>query len=95
MERDWRGLVMAGVVGSGVWTGPVQVEVLEETRAQVVELGTGRARTVERTTLPPCAREGDVVVDGRLDPELRARLAREVAEKRARLAVPAPPGLEL
>ncbi len=84
---------MAGVLGSAV--GPVRVEVLEEERAQVVEVGTGRARTVERPTLPPGAREGDVVVDGRLDPELRARLARELAEKRARLAVALPPGLEL
>jgi hypothetical protein len=34
-------------------------------------------------------------VDGRLDPELRARLTREVAETRARLAVPVPPRLDL
>jgi hypothetical protein len=82
---------MAAVMGSGGW----QVEVLEETRAQVVELETGRARNVDRATLPPGAREGDVVVDGRLDPELRARMAREVAEVRARRAVPAPSGLNL
>lgn len=87
---------MAGIVGSVVGAaGPVRVELLEDERAQVVELETGRARTVERTALPRCAREGDVVVDGRLDPELRARLTREVAERRARLAVPLPPELEL
>ena len=84
---------MAGVVAGGA--GPVRVELVEEAQAQVVDLGTGEVRTVERAGLPRCAREGDVVVDGRLDPELRARLAREVAEKRARLAVPVPPGLEL
>ncbi len=83
---------MAGVLGC---PGPVRVELVEEARAQVVDLRTGEARTVERSTLPRRAREGDVVVDGRLDPELRARLAREVAERRARLAVPVPPGLEL
>lgn len=82
---------MTAVIGSGGW----QVEVLEETRAQVVELDTGRAQSVDRATLPREAREGDVVVDGRLDPELRARMAREVAEVRARRAVPAPPGLDL
>jgi hypothetical protein len=95
MERGWRRLVMAGVVASGAWAGPVRVELVEDERAQVVELETGRASTVERTALPPCAREGDVVVDGRWDPELRARLAREVSQRRARLAVPVPPGLEL
>lgn len=86
---------MAGIVGGVLGMGPVRVELVEDTRAQVVELRTGRARTVERAALPSRAREGDVVVDGRLDPELRARLAREVAEKRARLAVPVPPELEL
>ncbi len=95
MERGWRGLVMAGMVGSAGWAGPVRVELVEDARAQVVDLATGEARTVERSALPRCAREGDVVVDGRLDPELRARLARDVAERRARLAVAVPPGLEL
>ncbi|ADO70517.1 DUF3006 domain-containing protein [Stigmatella aurantiaca] len=90
---------MAAMVGSGdagrcsgqAW----QVEVVEDTRVQVVELDTGRARTVDRSTLPREAREGDVVVDGRLDPELRARMAQEVAEVRARRAVPVPRGLDL
>jgi hypothetical protein len=82
---------MTAVVGSSPW----QVEVLEETRAQVVELDTGRARHVDRASLPREAREGDVVVDGRLDPELRARLAQEVAQARARRTVPPPPGLNL
>jgi hypothetical protein len=90
-----RRLVMAGVVGGVLWAGPVRVELVEDTRAQVVELETGRAQTVDRGALPSHAREGDVVVDGRLDAELRARLAREVAETRARLAVAVPPELEL
>jgi hypothetical protein len=97
MERGWRGLVMTAVLGCGgagqgeAW----QVDVLEEKRARVVELGSGRARTVDRGSLPSGTREGDVVVDGRLDPELRARLTREVAEARARRAVPVPRGLDL
>lgn len=86
---------MVGVMGIAAGAGPVRVELVEDSRAQVVDLATGEARTVERTALPRCAREGDVVVDGRLDPELRARLARDVEERRARLAVPVPPGLEL
>ncbi|MBN1207469.1 MAG: DUF3006 domain-containing protein [Myxococcaceae bacterium] len=85
-----------GCGGAGQGSGEAwQVDVVEEERARVVELGSGRARTVDRGTLPAGTREGDVVVDGRLDPELRARLTREVAEARARRAVPVPRGLDL
>ena len=85
-----------GCAGAGPGSGQgLQVDVLEDGRARVVELSTGKARTVDRSSLPAGAREGDVVVDGRLDPELRARLTREVTELRKRLAVPAPPGLDL
>jgi hypothetical protein len=84
---------MAGVVG--LLPGPVRVELLEDERVQVVRMQTGQACTVERWRLPAGAREGDVVVDGRLVPEQTERLRREVAQKRARLAVPVPPGLEL
>lgn len=75
--------------------GAVQVEVLEDEVAQVVPLGEGEAYTVPRSSLPPQAREGDVVRDGQVDVELGARLAREVMELRARLAVPVPDGLDL
>jgi len=90
---------MATVMGCG-GTGQLpgqawQVEVVEEHKAQVVEVRTRRAQVVDREALPPGAREGDVVVDGRLDPELRARLAREVAEQRARLVVPVPREFDL
>lgn len=77
--------------GSRSW----QVDDVGETKARVVELGTGKARMVDRGALPPGTREGDVVVDGRLDPELRARLTREVAEARARWSVPVPAELDL
>jgi hypothetical protein len=76
-------------------SGAVQVELLEDEVALVVPLGGGKAYTVPRATLPPGARGGDVVREGRLDAELGARLAREVAELRARLAVPVPDGLDL
>jgi hypothetical protein len=90
---------MAAVVGcggAGQGSGQAwQVDAVDEGKARVVELGTGQARTVDQGTLPAGAREGDVIVDGRLDPELRARLTREVAEARARLAAPAPPEIDL
>lgn len=99
MDRGWRGLVMTAVMGcggAGQGSGQgMQVDVIEDGRARVVELSTGKARTVDTRSLPAGAREGDVVVDGRLDPELRARLTREVADLRKRLAVPVPPGLDL
>jgi hypothetical protein len=82
-----------GVVACG--GGAVQVEVLEDEVAQVVPVGGGPAHTVPRATLPSNVREGDVVRDGRLDAELGARLAREVVEWRARLAVSVPDGLDL
>jgi hypothetical protein len=75
--------------------GALQVELLEGARAQVVDVGSGRARTLPRAALPPGAREGDFVVDGRLDPELAARQAAELRALRARLAVAVPAGLDL
>ncbi|WP_044890967.1 hypothetical protein [Myxococcus hansupus] len=78
----------------GLW-GAVQVELLEDTRAQVVRLETGQACTVERAVLPPEAREGDVVVDGRLEPGQTEARRRDVARIRTRLTVPVPPNLEL
>ncbi|MCY1046327.1 DUF3006 domain-containing protein [Corallococcus sp. bb12-1] len=84
----------AGVL-LGVGASPVQVEMLEGSRARVVRSESGQACTVERWKLPPGAREGDVIVDGRLDLERTEELRREVARKRAALAVPLPPGLEL
>jgi hypothetical protein len=99
MDCGWRRLVMAAVLGcggAGHGSGHgVQVDSVEEGKARVVELDTGKARTVDRSSLPAGVREGDVVVDGRLDPELRAQLTREVAELRTRLAVPVPPGFDL
>ncbi len=82
------GGVACGAQGLG--ETPVQVELLEDEVAQLVPLGGGKAYVVPRTTLPPEVREGDVLRDGRLDAELGARLAREVAEWRARLAVTVP-----
>ena len=84
-----------GVGGAGAAGAALQVELLEGARAEVVALDTGQVRTVERRALPRGVREGDVVVDGRLDPERTARLAAEVRALRARLAVPVAGGLDL
>ncbi|WP_187345391.1 DUF3006 domain-containing protein [Cystobacter ferrugineus] len=85
---------MSGVA-CGTPEGAVQVEVLEDEVAQVVPMGGGEARVVPRSTLPRDVREGDVVREGRVDRDVGARLAREVAEWRARLAVSVPDRLDL
>lgn len=84
--------MMVGMVG--LWSA-VQVELLEDVRAQVVRLDTGQACTVERASLPKGVREGDVVVDGRLEPGQTEARRQDVARIRARLAVPVPPGFDL
>ena len=84
-----------GGVACGTPETALQVELLEDEVAQVVPVGGGEARVVPRATLPRDVREGDVVREGHLDAELGARLAREVAEWRARLAVSIPDGLDL
>jgi hypothetical protein len=86
---------MGGCVWLSLGTGPVRVELLEDTQAQLVQADGGQACTVERWRLPPGVREGDVLVDGRLAPERTEALRQEVARKRAALAVPLPPGLHL
>jgi len=84
-----------GMLGMLACTDAVRVELVEDEVAQVVPLGGGPARVVKRSSLPAGAREGAVVREGRLESEPGARLAREVAALRARLAVPVPDGLDL
>jgi hypothetical protein len=72
-----------------------QVEQLEDTVAEVVDLDSGRATTVPRRMLPPKVKEGDVVVDGRIDRQLTAALRRQVEELHQRYAVPVPDGFSL
>ena len=96
-----RGPVMGmllGVLGCGHGLparSALQVELLEDGVAQVVDLDSGRVGTVPRGALPRSAREGDVVVNGAVDPVLTGALAQQVRELRRRLAVPVPPGLSL
>lgn len=71
------------------------VELLEDEVAQVVDLDSGRAVNLRRAQLPRGAREGDVIVDGRIDKALSAELRREVEALHQRYAVPLPAGFSL
>jgi hypothetical protein len=88
-------LLAAAAPSAGAPRAALQVELLEGARAQVVDLEGGHAHPLPRAALPAGVREGDVVVDGRLDRELTARHAAQVRALRARLAVPVPTGLDL
>ena len=57
-----------------------QVELLEDGVAEVVDLESGRTAVVPRRTLPRGVEEGDVLVDGRVDPIERAKLLQRIAE---------------
>lgn len=96
-----RGAVTAmalGLIGCGhapPQRAALQVDLLEDEVAQVVDLDTGRAGTVPRTALPLGTREGDVVVNGAVDPVLTDAMAREIRALHARYGVPVPRGLDL
>ena len=81
---------MAVIVGSGSRSA-YQVELIEDEVAQVVDLESGRAKNVKRTQLPRGAKEGDIVVNGRVDEALSAELRREIEALRKRYAVPMTP----
>lgn len=62
----------------------VQVELLEDEVAQVVELESGKAKVVPRESLPKGTCEGDIVVDGKKDVKATAEARTAVKEARAR-----------
>lgn len=86
MGRWKLGVMVMVAISCGGGGGPYVIEVLDEQVARV-QTEDGRERTVKRAELPTGAREGDVVVDGRLDPELRARNLQRVQTARAALDV--------
>ncbi len=71
-----------------------QVELIEDGAALLVD-AQGHRRTVAAAALPPGTREGDFVVEGALDPALRAQALDELARALRGLRVPVPPGLSL
>lgn len=98
MERTWRAALMAASISwaaCGMNRSAFQVEQLEDDVAQVVDLDSGRAGKLSRQSLPPKLKEGDVIVDGRIDGQLTAELRRQVEELHRRYAVPVPRGFSL
>lgn len=80
------GLVGIAACGWPPETGAeVEIDRIEDGRAVVIERVSDAALTVATSSLPPGAREGDVVVDGRVDPALTAAAAERVRNSRARL----------
>lgn len=78
------GLLMWGCVRP-LPRGPVEVDAVEDDTARVVSRRDGRARDVPRSSLPADVQEGDVVVDGRVDPVLTAALRTDVERAREKL----------
>jgi hypothetical protein len=70
-------------VGCGL-SGTHQVELLEDHVAQVVDVESQVPSVQARRALPADAREGDVVVDGKVSERLTARAREEVRQARAR-----------
>ena len=86
---------MATVLGCGSSSrSAYQVELVEDEVAQVVDLDSGRAKSVRREALPKGAKEGDVVVNGAVDEALSAELRREIEALRRRYLVPLSPNLD-
>jgi hypothetical protein len=74
-------LSLLAMTAAQVPGGPYQVEVMEESAVRLVPLDLGDAAgfTVDRARLPAELHEGDVLVDGRVDPQLTL-LLRQQAE---------------
>jgi hypothetical protein len=75
------GLLMVGCVARAE---QVQVELLEDEVAQVVDLSTGKAKVVPRQSLPQGTREGDVITCGKKDVKATTQARTAVKEARAR-----------
>lgn len=78
--------------------GEYEVDVIDDGAALVVKRPELAARHVHPDALPSGAREGDVIVDGRIDHAMSAQLREDVRTARARLRrvqVPAGGSIEL
>lgn len=65
--------------------GEYEVDVIDDGAALLVKRPELAARHVSPDALPPGAREGDVIVDGRVDRAMSAQLREDVRTARARL----------
>ncbi len=80
------GCVSAALSACGTLESMWVVDRVVEGRAVLIA-PSGATRTVAASELPRNAAEGDVLVDGRIDPTERTRLEREIERLRARLRV--------
>lgn len=84
---------MAALIGVGgcyrpsAPAGTYEVDVLEDEAVSLAPSpgAGGRAVTLPRAAVPPNAREGDVIVDGRVDRALTEQLREDVRTARERL----------
>ncbi|MBI3184613.1 MAG: DUF3006 domain-containing protein [Myxococcales bacterium] len=72
-------------------TSPRQVELLEDERAVVTDLESGRTYSVPRASLPRGAREGEVVAHGKVDRRASAEAKERVRRARRKLLTEPPP----
>lgn len=86
---------LAATCGATPLQGPSEVELLEDNVAYVVDLASGDGAEVPRSSLPKGVREGDVIVDGRVDPAWTEALREEIARLQERVLTPSNGGFDL
>lgn len=94
MVRRQLGLILVSTFLGCAATSPLHVDRIDEGVARLQD-ANGDQSDVPLRELPRGLREGDVVVDGRIDPEARAALEVRLKEARARLASKRVASLEL
>lgn len=75
--------------------GPVEVDMLEDDVAYVVDLKTGNGTEVPRASLPPRVREGDVIVNGHVDRALTQWYRDEFQAFHDKIVTPSNGGFDL
>lgn len=84
MGRLLMGVGILAVGGCGALRSSYFVDSVDEGRAVLIT-DQGEAMSVELDELPTGAREGDWIVDGRIDEEVRARRQERIEAKRRAL----------
>lgn len=86
---------LAASFGATPLQGPSEVELLEDNVAYVVDLESGEGAEVPRSSLPKNVHEGDVIVDGRVDPAWTEALREEVERLQEKVLQPSHGGFDL
>jgi hypothetical protein len=76
-------------------SAPSEVELLEDDVALVIDLATDEAFEVARSGMPEGVHEGDVIVDGRVDPVLTEQFREEIEKKMGDVLTPSNGGFDL